>query len=242
MIDKRKISDSLARMRDVDFNPQKWTSLAKELQADGYSLRDIFIEFRRAVDDEILQLAVSDPDKCKARTELDIIEREPEAPDPLRPVVVGVGWGDDVKPLPPPDNNIYPEAVMYGGQLTTYYDAVFRSIAAAEREMSPAPATVEAKPTFADYLHHDNKPALMWELHTLIHRGTKAKNIAIVISALQSLSLLAGYDTKKELYEAMRKEFEFTCTDKGINDFLNSNLSKITPKDIEPIKDIIRAV
>jgi hypothetical protein len=45
---------------------------------------------------------------------------------------------------------------MYGGQLTTYYDAVYRSIGAAERELSPvAPSSKNEKPYRLDTIADD---------------------------------------------------------------------------------------
>ena len=60
------------------------------------------------------------------------------------------------------------------------------------------PTQKEEKP-FADYLHHDNKNALMKKLHEFLDNA-KGKNVAFVIKSLEELKFLAGYNSKNELY------------------------------------------
>jgi hypothetical protein len=102
--------------------------------------------------------------------------------------------------------------------------------------------TINSKKSFADYLHHSNKQALMKKLHELLNDQSKAKDVAITISALIELAFIANYGSKKKLYAAMRDEFLFICSDSGINDFLNSNNNKLTKEDIKPTKDIIMSI
>ncbi|MFC4676298.1 hypothetical protein [Dysgonomonas termitidis] len=93
---------------------------------------------------------------------------------------------------------------------------------------------------FADYLHHENKNALMKKLHELLD-GKTCKTVAITIKALTDLSYLI-YGSKNNLYDTMRKEFSFSGTDSGLNKFLNSNNNGLSEIDIKPTKDILQAV
>ena len=95
--------------------------------------------------------------------------------------------------------------------------------------------------SFVDCLHHSNKEALMGKLHELID-GKQAKNIAVTIQALINLSILANYGSKRGLYGMMRTEFDFNCTDSGINKFLNSNNYLICNADTHQIEGILLGI
>lgn len=69
--------------------------------------------------------------------------------------------------------------------------------------------------SFEDYIHHKDKPKLMNKLHELID-NTKAKNVAIVISALKECSFLSGYNSQNSLYRSMRAEFNFSGNNSGL--------------------------
>jgi hypothetical protein len=86
--------------------------------------------------------------------------------------------------------------------------------------------------TFIDYLHHENKDALMDKLHLLID-GAQSKDVAITIKALERIGFLGNYGTRKHLYELIREEFDFKGSDSGLNDFLKENSNKISEDDIK---------
>ena len=69
--------------------------------------------------------------------------------------------------------------------------------------------------SFEDYIHHKDKPKMMNKLHELID-NTKAKNVAIVISALKECSFLSGYNSQNSLYRSMRAEFNFSGNNSGL--------------------------
>jgi hypothetical protein len=102
----------------------------------------------------------------------------------------------------------------------------------------PKQATVK---NFTDYLHHNNKDALMVKLHELLD-GVKGKNVAIVIKALINLHFLVGHQSYHILYDAMRKEFGNIGTDQSINDFLNTNKNNITDSDLNHYIEILKAI
>jgi len=94
---------------------------------------------------------------------------------------------------------------------------------------------------FTAYLHHDNKTALLLKLHELMD-GKQAKVVAITIKALEELALLAGYDSKKLLYDAISKEFSVKISSSGVNKFLNPYNKLLRNEDIRPIKEILQKV
>jgi hypothetical protein len=102
--------------------------------------------------------------------------------------------------------------------------------------------TQDKETDFADFLHHDNKDALLEKLRDLINDKTKPKDTAITIQALLNLSFLANYGTKGVLYDAMRKKFNMKGTDSAFNDILNPKKNKISDKDTKPIEDILLAI
>jgi hypothetical protein len=95
--------------------------------------------------------------------------------------------------------------------------------------------------SFVDYLHHENKEALMKKLHELLD-NRKGKAVAIGIKALISLSFIAGYKSKNELYKAMEKEFGYIGSNAALNDFLNENSQKLSENDISPTIEILKSI
>jgi len=73
--------------------------------------------------------------------------------------------------------------------------------------------------SFADYLNHPNKVALMAKLHELID-NEKAKKIAMVIFALKELNFCV-FDKKEEIYRTLNKEFGDTSTKQAKNAHLH---------------------
>ena len=102
------------------------------------------------------------------------------------------------------------------------------------------PTQKEEKP-FADYLHHENKDALMKKLHELLDNA-KGKNVAFVIKSLEELKYLAGYNSRNELYASMKNEFGNFGSNQSVNDFLNPNNSKIHHSDIAPYLEILKNI
>jgi hypothetical protein len=94
---------------------------------------------------------------------------------------------------------------------------------------------------FMDYLHHDNKPALMEKLHALLD-GKKGKVVALTIKALQKLGYVAGYKSNSALFDTMREEFGEIGTPSGINTFLYDPNKKLSDSDISTYVEILKAV
>ncbi|MDH8700936.1 hypothetical protein M2138_000270 [Dysgonomonadaceae bacterium PH5-43] len=69
---------------------------------------------------------------------------------------------------------------------------------------------------FRDYLHHNNKEALMEKLHELVD-GQKGKDVAITIKALERLNYIDILTNRKAFYESMEKEFGYIGTEQSIN-------------------------
>lgn len=95
--------------------------------------------------------------------------------------------------------------------------------------------------SFIDYIHHHNKPALMEKLHELLDI-TKGKIVAITITALIELHILAGYQSNAVLYDSMRKEFGEIGSNSGLNNFLNKNNKILNDQDIKPVMEILKAI
>ena len=90
-----------------------------------------------------------------------------------------------------------------------------------------------AQKEFRNYLCHSEKDAIMTKLSELLNEA-RGKEVAMIIKALTNLKILVWGGRRSELYRLMRTEFNFSVTDSGINDFLNSNKKQaITNKDIE---------
>ena len=85
---------------------------------------------------------------------------------------------------------------------------------------TPPPETNVGKP-FPKYLYHQRKEKLLETLHGLIDNGSN-KTIAHVIIALDQLGFIAGYDSRSELFDAMREEFEgIRGYDTGFNFYIH---------------------
>ena len=94
--------------------------------------------------------------------------------------------------------------------------------------------------TFADYLHHKNKKALIEKLHELLD-GQKGKNVAIVIKALTELAYINIKGN--ELYRVMQGEFGEIGAISNINDFLNPEKKQyLTETDIKGTVEILKKV
>jgi hypothetical protein len=95
--------------------------------------------------------------------------------------------------------------------------------------------------SFADYLHHPNKDALMKKLHELF-RNAKGKKVALLIKSLEELHYLAGYNSKNELYASIKAEFGDFGSIQSVNDFLNPNNGKIQEKDLATYLKILEKI
>jgi len=94
---------------------------------------------------------------------------------------------------------------------------------------------------FVDYLLHPNKDALMETLHILFS-DAKGKKVAFLIASLEKLFYLAGYRSKKNLYRSIRTEFGDFGSDQSVDDFLNTNKSKIQDNDLTNYLEILKNV
>ena len=100
--------------------------------------------------------------------------------------------------------------------------------------------TEKTQRTFAGYLHHKNKEALIEKLHELLD-GQKGKNVAIVIRALTELAYINIKGN--ELYRVMQEEFGEIGAISNINDFLNPDKKQhLTETDIKGTVEILRKV
>lgn len=99
---------------------------------------------------------------------------------------------------------------------------------------------------FIDYLHHNNKEALMGKLHELLD-GQKGKVVALTIQALLDINALTAFDNNRSIiYDAMKVEFGEIGTESGLNVYFNPNGQYFIPNryvlELGRIKQILEAV
>jgi len=88
--------------------------------------------------------------------------------------------------------------------------------------------------SFADYLHHENKPALMKKLHELLDGKAKGRDIAKVLEALETKNYLLQQSYK---VPEVIKEFNLQCSPQSINKQLHKNL--ITKEEKQQVIDLL---
>lgn len=88
--------------------------------------------------------------------------------------------------------------------------------------------------SFADYLHHENKPALMEKLHELLDGKAKGRDVAKVLEALETKNyLLQQSYTVPEVIA----EFNLQCSKQSINKQLHKDL--IIKEEKQQIIDLL---
>jgi hypothetical protein len=98
---------------------------------------------------------------------------------------------------------------------------------AAEQLESNANKVNTGKPqkNFVDYLHHDNKDALMEKLHELLDGKNSGKYVAQVLEALENKNYLIKDEYKTPI---VITEFDLNCRKQSITKYLNKG-DKNTP-------------
>lgn len=92
--------------------------------------------------------------------------------------------------------------------------------------------------SFENYLHHENKAALMKKLHELLD-SKKGRAVAVVIRALTECAFINIKGNK--LYRAMEAEFGKIGAHSNINDFLNKE-HKLKYNDIKATIEILKTI
>jgi hypothetical protein len=95
----------------------------------------------------------------------------------------------------------------------------------------------EPQQNFTDYLHHNNKSALMLKLHELLDMKNSGREAAKVLLALENKNYLIrnSYKTKSVI-----AEFRLNCSRQAITSFTSENAAKPIPQtEIQQIIDML---
>jgi len=87
-----------------------------------------------------------------------------------------------------------------------------------EDEIQKKNTAIQKEKDFIDYLHHENKEALLKKLHELLD-NEKGRVVAITIKALEKLGFISVLGKRADLYKCMEKEFGYIGASQGLNDF-----------------------